>query len=90
MSLALARVVNGSSPLLQSPRGSSSSSSEADDEEADGESGEEPPGPQGAMSPANRISSKQHLQTDSPPPSYPHPQVQNGVREAAFHDMESL
>ncbi|XP_061102517.1 protein FAM193A isoform X2 [Conger conger] len=63
----------------ESPRGSSSSSSsEADEEEADGE----PPGPQGALSPGKRNSSKHQLQTDSPPPSYPHPQVQNGAAPA--------
>ncbi|KAJ8335856.1 hypothetical protein SKAU_G00391980 [Synaphobranchus kaupii] len=66
----------------ESPRVSSSSSSEADDEEADGESSGEPPGPEGALSPGQRISTKQHLHTDSPPPSYPHPQVQNGAAQA--------
>ncbi|KAJ8407469.1 hypothetical protein AAFF_G00273260 [Aldrovandia affinis] len=66
----------------ESPRESSSSSSEADDDEADGESGREPPGPQGALSLRNRTSSK-HLRTDSPPPSYPHPQVQNGAAQVA-------
>ncbi|XP_035273949.1 protein FAM193A [Anguilla anguilla] len=66
----------------ESPRGSSSSSSEADDEEADGDSNGEPPGPQGALPPGKRNSTKQQLHTDSPPPSYPHPQVQNGAAQA--------
>ncbi|KAJ8281034.1 hypothetical protein GJAV_G00062620 [Gymnothorax javanicus] len=66
----------------ESPRVSSSSSSEADDEEADGESSGEPPGPQGTLSPGKRSSNKQQLQADSPPPSYSHPQVQNGAAQA--------
>ncbi|KAI1887551.1 hypothetical protein AGOR_G00191480 [Albula goreensis] len=59
----------------ESPRVSSSSSSEADDEEADGESSGEPPDPQEALSPGKRNSAKQHLRTESPPPSYPNPQA---------------
>ncbi|XP_036372943.1 protein FAM193A isoform X2 [Megalops cyprinoides] len=60
----------------ESPRvSSSSSSSEADDEEADGESSGEPPGPQGALSSGKRVTTKEHPRSDSPPPSYPHPQA---------------
>ncbi|XP_031415327.1 protein FAM193A isoform X2 [Clupea harengus] len=63
----------------ESPRGSSSSSSsssEGDEEEAEGESAGEPPGQQGEHSPRK---------SDSPPPSYPHTQVEQVQHPCECH-----
>ncbi|KAG5286431.1 hypothetical protein AALO_G00014790 [Alosa alosa] len=62
----------------ESPRGSSSSSSssEGDEEEAEGESAGEHPGQQGEHSPRK---------SDSPPPSYPHTQVEQVQHPCECH-----
>ena len=69
---------HGALPVVKSPQVSSSSgsSSEADDEEADGRGRGEPPGaPQEGTARGNGNPSTADGKADSPPPSYPAPQV---------------
>ena len=64
----------------------SSSSSEADDEEADGESSGEPPGTQKEeMSLGKRALRKDEAKMDSPPPSYPSQQADQGPNACECH-----
>ncbi|KAI1238143.1 hypothetical protein IHE44_0012858, partial [Lamprotornis superbus] len=64
----------------------SSSSSEADDEEADGESSGEPPGTQKEeMSLGKRTLRKDETKMDSPPPSYPSQQADQGPNACECH-----
>ncbi|XP_030904271.1 protein FAM193A isoform X2 [Melopsittacus undulatus] len=64
----------------------SSSSSEADDEEADGESSGEPPGTQKEeMSLGKRTLRKDEAKMDSPPPSYPSQQADQGPNACECH-----
>uniref|UniRef100_A0A8B9IVW5 Family with sequence similarity 193 member A n=1 Tax=Amazona collaria TaxID=241587 RepID=A0A8B9IVW5_9PSIT len=64
----------------------SSSSSEADDEEADGESSGEPPGSQKEeMSLGKRTLRKDEAKMDSPPPSYPSQQADQGPNACECH-----
>ncbi|XP_038255369.1 protein FAM193A isoform X3 [Dermochelys coriacea] len=64
----------------------SSSSSEADDEEADGESSGEPPGTQKEeISLGKRTLRKDEAKMDSPPPSYPSQQADQGPNTCECH-----
>ncbi|XP_074948129.1 protein FAM193A isoform X2 [Phalacrocorax aristotelis] len=64
----------------------SSSSSEADDEEADGESSGEPPGTQKEeISLGKRALRKDEAKMDSPPPSYPSQQADQGPNACECH-----
>ncbi|XP_019408674.1 PREDICTED: protein FAM193A isoform X2 [Crocodylus porosus] len=64
----------------------SSSSSEADDEEADGESSGEPPGTQKEeINLGKRTLRKDEKKVDSPPPSYPSQQVDQGPNTCECH-----
>ncbi|KAI4884490.1 hypothetical protein NFI96_030927 [Prochilodus magdalenae] len=60
----------------ESPRVSSSSSSDGDEEEAEGESSSQSPGQQGEFS---------RGKSDSPPPSYPHTQVEQVQHPCECH-----
>ncbi|XP_005311264.3 protein FAM193A isoform X2 [Chrysemys picta bellii] len=64
----------------------SSSSSEADDEEADGESSGEPPGTQkDEITLGKRTLRKDEAKMDSPPPSYPSQQADQGPNTCECH-----
>ncbi|XP_019381829.1 PREDICTED: protein FAM193A isoform X2 [Gavialis gangeticus] len=64
----------------------SSSSSEADDEEADGESSGEPPGTRKEeINLGKRALRKDETKVDSPPPSYPSQQVDQGPNTCECH-----
>ncbi|XP_067415028.1 protein FAM193A isoform X2 [Emydura macquarii macquarii] len=64
----------------------SSSSSEADDEEADGESSGEPPGTQKEeLTLGKRTLRKDEAKMDSPPPSYPSQQADQGPNTCECH-----